>query len=265
MNFIGVAERLNGRHALFAPDLRGRGDSEKPSSGYGMAQHARDVAACMCTLGLGPSVVVGHSMGAFVAAALAEQSPELVCGLVLIDGGFVPAMARAASPQGLDAALKLRIEQLRTTYPSREAYLQFWRSQPHFPAGDWNAWSEAFLDYELGGNAPDLKPKACEAGVVADLQEGLKGEEIVRRLHSIRVPVLVLRAEHGFVPGAPPLYPNAMLEDFRAHLPQLEDHFFPGTTHYTIVLGRDGAARVADLLENFAARCHAAQRDSTHA
>jgi pimeloyl-ACP methyl ester carboxylesterase len=264
MNFIGVADRLAGRFPIFAPDLRGRGNSDKPCSGYGMAQHARDVAACMRALALGPSVIVGHSMGAFVAAALADQSPELVCGLVLIDGGFVPAMARAESPQGLDAALRLRIEQLRSTYSSREAYLQFWRGQPHFPAAEWNPWIEAFLEYELGGEPPDLKPKACEAGVIADLQEGLHGEEIIRRLHSIRVPVLVLRAEHGFVPGAPPLYPDTMLEQFRTHLPQLEDHFFAGTTHYTIVLGTNGAAQIADLLDKFAVRCHASPRGFPH-
>src|SRR6266511_4748428 len=70
----GVAEQLNGRRPLFAPDLRGRGDSDKPEGPYGMAQHARDVASAMQTLGYGPSVIVGHSMGAFVATALAAQN-----------------------------------------------------------------------------------------------------------------------------------------------------------------------------------------------
>src|SRR5271166_3793248 len=60
VNFIGIAERLAGRCALFALDLRGRGDSDKPEGPYGFAQHARDVAASMRVMGLGPSIVVGH-------------------------------------------------------------------------------------------------------------------------------------------------------------------------------------------------------------
>src|SRR5271169_4700342 len=90
MNFVGIAERLAGRCALFAPDLRGRGDSDKPEGPYGLAQHARDVAAAMRAMGLGSSIIIGHSMGAFVATALAAMEPSLVSGLVLIDGGLVP-------------------------------------------------------------------------------------------------------------------------------------------------------------------------------
>src|SRR5208282_6715812 len=98
MNFIGIAERLTGRCALFAVDLRGRGDSDKPEGPYGMEQHARDVAAAMRAMGLGPSIIAGHSMGAYVAAALAAQEPSLVSGLVLLDGGYVPDAPAGVSP-----------------------------------------------------------------------------------------------------------------------------------------------------------------------
>ena len=40
VSFMGVAERLAGRRAVFALDLRGRGDSEKPAGPFGMVQHA---------------------------------------------------------------------------------------------------------------------------------------------------------------------------------------------------------------------------------
>src|ERR1700704_3177437 len=57
VKFIGIAERLAGRRPLFALDLRGRGDSDKPDGPYGLAQHARDVAAAMRSLDIGPSVI----------------------------------------------------------------------------------------------------------------------------------------------------------------------------------------------------------------
>jgi lipase len=255
VNFIGIAERLAGRRSLFALDLRGRGDSDKPSGPYGMAQHARDVAAAMQGMGLGASVIVGHSMGAFVATALAMQEPSLVAGLVLIDGGYVPAMAGSDSQQGLDAALALRIMQLRQTYPSREAYREFWRSQPHFPAENWGPWIEEFLDYEVGGEPPQLRPKASEDAVRADLAEGFQRDQIVARLQAIRVPVLMLRAQAGFVPNQPPLFPDSMSEQMRTYLPAMEDEMISGTTHYTIVMGNHGATRIADLVDDFACRC----------
>jgi lipase len=259
LSFAGVAERLEGRRPVFALDLRGRGDSDKPAGPYGMAQHASDVAAAMLSMGLGASVIVGHSMGGFVAAAVAAQEPELVAGLVLIDGGYAPAIAAAAPQQnpqqGLDAALSLRITQLRQTYPSKEAYRKFWRGQPHFPPEDWGPWIEAFLDYELGGEPPELRPKALEDGVRTDLMEGLQREQLISRLQAIRVPVLMIRAEAGFVPGAPPLYPDAMVEQMRMCVHTLEEELIADTTHYTVIIGNRGASRVADLVDGFASRC----------
>jgi len=252
--FAGIAERLAGRCAVFVPDLRGRGDSDKPQGPYGMAQHARDVAAAMRAMGLGPSIVVGHSMGAFVATALAAQEPRLVSGLVLMDGGYVPdAPAGAAPGQGLNAALAQRITQLRQIYPSRQAYREFWRTQPHFPPQDWNRWVEAFLDYEVGGDGP-VQPKALEAGVREDLGEGSRRDAIIERLKSIRVPALLLRAENGFTPGQPPLFPDALAAEFRAYVPHIVDHKLAGTTHYTLVFGEDAATRTAEFISELASR-----------
>jgi lipase len=256
ITFMGVAERLRGRHPLFAPDLRGRGDSDKPDGPYGLAQHARDVAQAMRALGMGPSVIVGHSMGAFVAAALAAAEPELVAGLILVDGGFAFPVNESAR-QAFESGLSKRIAQLRQTYPSREAYRDFWRSQPQFPPEEWSPWIEAFLDYELGGEPPRLQPKASAEGVRVDLAEGLKTREITQRLEAIRVPVVMLRAEAGFLPGQPPLYPEPAMAEMRRYLPGLEVHTIQGTTHYTIVLGKRGASALADLIVEFSERCEA--------
>jgi pimeloyl-ACP methyl ester carboxylesterase len=256
LSFIGIAERLAGRRPLFALDLRGRGDSDKPDGPYGLAQHARDVAAAMRALGLGPSVIVGHSMGAFVAAALAAEEPGLVAGLIMIDGGYVPDLPAGLEPgQVLDTLLAQRITQLRQTFPSREAYREFWRGQPHFPPEDWNSWLEAFLDYEVGGDAPAVRPKASEAAVRADVAEVFGREEITARLRAVRVPVLLVRAEQGLAPGQPQLIPDAVAEQMRACLPGIEEELIPGTTHYTIALGERGASKVADLIDDFARRC----------
>jgi pimeloyl-ACP methyl ester carboxylesterase len=256
LNFIGIAERLAGRRPILALDLRGRGDSDKPEGPYGLAQHARDVAAAMCALNLGPSVIVGHSMGAFIATALAVQNPDLVAGLILIDGGYLLDMPVGVdAEQVLDTVLAQRITQLQETYPSREVYREFWRTRPNFPPADWGPWTEAFLDYEVGGEDGVWRPKASEAAVRFDVAESFKTAEITARLESLRVPVLLLRAATGFALDRPPLIPDSAVAQMRTHVPELEEEMIPGTTHYTIVLGERGASRVADLIDEFTQRC----------
>jgi lipase len=253
VNFVGIAECLAGRLPLLAFDLRGRGDSDKPEGPYGLVQHARDIAHAMRSMGVGPSILIGHSMGAFVATALAAQDPDLVTALVLIDGGYVPATL--GSGQNTGSALAARIAQLRKTYSSRNDYREFWRAQPHFPRAEWNHWLEAFLDYEVAGEV-SVRPKALEAAILADLKEVLQREAIVARLRAIRVPTLMLRAERGFTPDEPPLFPDELVGEIQSVQPRIEDYKFEGTTHYTIALGEKGSARIADLIVGRSQRLH---------
>lgn len=256
VGFIGIAERLAGRRPLFALDLRGRGDSDKPATGYGMAQHARDVAAAMRAMGLGPSLIIGHSMGGFVATALAAQDAELVSGLLLIDGGLaIKPSGDAPANEHVRAALAERINQLVRTYESREAYRAFWKAQPTFPAADWSPWIEAFLDYEVGradaGRNSVVKPKALQAAVIADLKEGVNTQEILNRARGLPVPVTLVRAETGFTNTQPPLYPDSIMEEVRSYTPNLQDRKIEGATHYTVLLGHRGASEIADLIADF--------------
>lgn len=76
---------LTPRHRVIALDLLGHGGSEKPGSGYSIPEQADLVAQALSRLGVRDAEVVGHSLGGPVALALAEQSPQLVDRLVLID------------------------------------------------------------------------------------------------------------------------------------------------------------------------------------
>src|SRR6478609_8022023 len=87
---------------LVAPDLRGRGRSNSLPGPYGLAAHAADCAAVVEAVSDQPVVVVGHSMGGFVATVLAARRPELVRGVVLVDGGLpFPSADEAATLAGL--------------------------------------------------------------------------------------------------------------------------------------------------------------------
>ncbi len=77
--------RLAREHRVVAIDLLGHGGSEKPTSGYSIPDQADLVAQALSRLGVRDAELVGHSLGGPVSIALAEQSPQLVNRLVIID------------------------------------------------------------------------------------------------------------------------------------------------------------------------------------
>jgi pimeloyl-ACP methyl ester carboxylesterase len=82
-----VAARAMPREwTLVAPDLGGRGASADLPGPYGLDRHTDDI--CTLARSRGEKVVlVGHSMGAYVALLSAAAHPELFSRLILIDGG----------------------------------------------------------------------------------------------------------------------------------------------------------------------------------
>ncbi|MGB8380158.1 MAG: alpha/beta fold hydrolase, partial [Dermatophilaceae bacterium] len=92
-------QRRGSRVRLLAPCLRGRGDSRSVGEPYGLAAHARDLVEVAARLGARP-LLLGHSMGAFVAGLALADRPGAFAGALLVDGGVavptpVDAMAVA--------------------------------------------------------------------------------------------------------------------------------------------------------------------------
>ena len=83
--FAPQVEHFRHTHRTVAVDLRGHGASDAPEGDYSISLLAEDVAWVGRQLALGPSVIVGHSMGALVAVELAARHPEAVAALVLVD------------------------------------------------------------------------------------------------------------------------------------------------------------------------------------
>jgi len=82
-------------YRAIAPDLRGRGRSERPArvSDYALSALVGDVTGIMDALGVARAHVVGHDWGAGVAWALASLVPQRVDHLVVISVGF-PGVTR---------------------------------------------------------------------------------------------------------------------------------------------------------------------------
>ncbi|MFJ6077114.1 alpha/beta fold hydrolase [Pseudarthrobacter sp. NPDC092419] len=68
---------------VYAPDLRGQGDADKPEAGYSLREQAEDAAAILDALDVRRAFVVGSSSGGYVAQQLAVAHPGKVAALVL--------------------------------------------------------------------------------------------------------------------------------------------------------------------------------------
>lgn len=66
-------------------DLRGFGNSDAPPGPYSMDQMAADVRALMSLLNVDQAVIVGLSMGGYIALAFFRNHPDAVRAMVLAD------------------------------------------------------------------------------------------------------------------------------------------------------------------------------------
>jgi non-heme chloroperoxidase len=69
---------------VIVPDQRGHGESDRPADGYAPDDFAEDAIQLLDTLRIERAVVVGHSMGSFIAQKIAVKAPERIERLVLI-------------------------------------------------------------------------------------------------------------------------------------------------------------------------------------
>ena len=73
------------RYTLIAPDLRGVGESQRPSDGYDKKALASDLIELLNSLGIDAIHVVGHDIGAAVAYSFASQWPKRTRTLTMVE------------------------------------------------------------------------------------------------------------------------------------------------------------------------------------
>jgi len=231
--WVTVAERLSDVRVV-APDLRGRGRSNGLPGPYGLAQHADDIAAAMDSLDIPDAVVVGHSMGGFVAAAFNARHPDRVRSLVLVDGGL---------PLAAPVDLGLAARRLTMTFPDYESYRELWKSHPAF-AADWGDAVRDYADYDLVGEPGELRPSTAVAALEQDSVDQLDREGVLAALNHLPVGTPFLRAPRGFIDDEPGLYPLDWVAEVRLQIPELDVREIDGVNHYTIVMNDKGAVAV---------------------
>ena len=224
-----LADALAGRHRLLAYDLRGRGDSAKPATGYSLADHAADLLGLLDHWGLERAIVAGHSLGAHIGVRFATLHPERVAKLILFDGGLD---VRAEIMDALAPA----IGRLGVEFPSLEAFLAMLRGLPMF-AGRWNDYLVQHYTYDVepgpGGGVRSKVARHAIEEEVANLQR----TRLWAWHHRVQAPTLLLRAPDGLLTATDCLMTQEEAEAMAHAIPRCRLVVVPGTNHYTILLG----------------------------
>jgi lipase len=248
MCWQAVARAMPADWTLHAVDLRGRGHSMSLPGPFGFDPHADDLLRAVRALGAEHPVLIGHSLGAYVALLAAHAHPDSFGPLVLVDGGLpLPVPAGSDIDALLAATLGPALQRLSETYPTAEAYIDFWRGHPALT--DWTSDVEDYVRYDLTGQPGALRSRANPEAVRADGGELLTaGDRISAALRRLGGPVPLLRAPAGMFGQPPGLLPDELVSHWQSEIPALRVSTLPGTNHYSILFAPHAAAEIARLI-----------------
>ena len=230
---------------VLALDLRGRGESDAPPTGYAMEDHARDVIGLLDALDLDRVVMGGHSFGGLLTYWLAANHRERVERCVVLDApaGVSPTVMEQIEPS---------LARLGQVHASWDDYLALVRAMPYFEEAGWDDDVESYFRADAR-SLPDgtvqarSRPEHIREAVA--LSAAVDWADVARRVGQ---PTLLLRAPDSFgPPGFPPLLSRADAEATVALM--ADSRLVDGTgNHITFVFG-PGASVLTGAIAAFLA------------
>jgi pimeloyl-ACP methyl ester carboxylesterase len=215
---------------IIAPDLRGRGDSDKPDGPYSVVVNAADMLGVLNALGISePINYVGHSLGAHIGVVFASTYSERVRKLVLVDGG-------AQLPSDVDRSIAPALKRLGQLYPTYADYVAPLKAAGVIP--EWDDEADEIYHYDSHAVEGGVMSKVSKSGIDQEQLHLPAFYEAVNSLYpKIAVPTVVLRAP---VPINPTLNPFLLPEALETMTTTIAGGArvidVPGTNHYTILL-----------------------------
>lgn len=249
LNFGLLGPALEGRAHLVAPDVRGRGRSGTLPPPFHMQAYVDDLVSLADHLGAERLKLVGHSMGAYIAASFAALRPDRTAAVFLVDGALtLPTPADFDVDAYMKNLLGPSLERLSMTFESPEAYRDFWRQHPALK-DHWGPHIEAYLEYDLVAAEDGRFKTSVSTDAVMEYSVELLTSDRGSDFSRIKCPAALLRAARGLLDQEVPLLPDAVAEPLLAGTGIVDLGILADTNHWTITFAPEGAAKVADLVE----------------
>jgi pimeloyl-ACP methyl ester carboxylesterase len=237
-----IIERTTRGWRSYALDFRGHGRSDRTPGRYRLDDYLDDADRLLQAIGE-PAVVVGHSLGAIVAAALAQDRHPLVASVFLEDPPLYVVEPTVFTGTGLArgfTVLRHHIARLQAERAPVDTYRDLLAASPH-PAGD--HLGDHLHDDALWSRAGGLAQTDPEA--ISAVLDGttFAAYDPDRPLHC---PALVVRADSAYDPA---FHPH---DEHRLHQtsPGVEVVPMPGAGH-NIRGDRATRDRYLDALSDF--------------
>lgn len=220
---------LSPQHKILAYDLRGRGLSDKPSHGYSEEHHISDLLCLMDDLALNRAVLMGHSLGGYIAMGFAAQYPERVEKLILLDaGGDLPQ----EHWDRVDTAIKPALNRLEMTFPSVDEFLNLMKQAPFLQP--WSDEIEAYFHYDLKEVPQGFRSRIQ----LVNIQEEMANKRqtgVSQYYGRITCPVLILRATDAIFSPDDILLPKDAVANMLQKIPDATCVDVENTNHYGII------------------------------
>ncbi len=227
--FAGLAEELSPHAGVVAIYLRGRGESDNPATGYTMDSHVADASGLLDALGIPRAIIVGWSLGAKIALALAATHPDRVERLVLLD-------PPVETPEATVTALRAFWARLDNTYSSVDEFLERMRNSSVFK--EWSPYIERYLRADVV-ETPDGSVRHRISRFVPEQELAAESSYPTRSYYSrISCPTLVLRAPRPLFREGDQVLPAADAREMAAAIADCQLVEVEGADHFSILLGK---------------------------
>ena len=173
-------------------------------------------------------VLLGQSLGAYIALAFAHRFPELVDSLILMDAGAQLSLEQWTR---VGEAIRPSLERLDKTFPTFEDYVSNLKDAAYL--NPWNESIENFFRYESQEVGGVFKSRINPAHIQEESMN-LATTDTSGYYENIKCPVLVLRATKGMVTDDL-VFPEEVIPAFRKSLPQADIVSLADINHYSIL------------------------------
>jgi pimeloyl-ACP methyl ester carboxylesterase len=224
-----IASTLVPENNILAMDLRGRGLSDKPSSGYSLQHHIQDIFCVLDDLKQERIVLMGHSLGAYISLAFAANYPERTEKIILMDGG---GQLTQDQWDKFSLAIKPSLDRLGRVFPSFDAYVALVKLAPFLQP--WSQALEDYFRYESEAVEGGVRSRINPANIMEEAQN-IRQEAPSKYYSKVACPVLILRATDGILSNDDLVLPESAVDRMVSEIPDALRIDIKGANHFSIL------------------------------
>ncbi|MBI5934379.1 MAG: alpha/beta fold hydrolase [Chloroflexi bacterium] len=200
-------------------DNRGVGQSDKPAGPYAAQMLAADTAGLMEALGIEKAVIMGHSMGGFIAQAIALDFPQRVEKLVLCSTNFGGPRHVPVTPEAMAVLMDMTSDPLtRFKNGLKVSTAPGWSEKNPEMIDEWVKWRVA----------NPIEPIPYQAQLAIGMALMPEAASFESKLPRLAIPTLILFGAHDkVVPPANASLLSGKIAGSKAVIFADAGHFFP--------------------------------------